>query len=213
LVEVFGRKNVYVELQRHGDRAEETRNQAAIRIAESLKVPVIATNGVRYATQYEREVLDVFTSIRHHMPLDKAGRLLQANSQRQVRSARAMRRLFRDLPEAIENTLLVSQRLEFELDSLGYEFPRFDTPSGEPMEVFLRKRVAEGIENRYRPKRDEDLHARAKKQAERELALIVKLGFEGYFLIVWDIIRFCKEKDILVQGRGSAANSYCSSGF
>jgi error-prone DNA polymerase len=207
LVEVFGRNNVYVELQRHSDRAEEVRNQTALRIAESLRLPLLATNGVRYATQYEREVLDVLTSVRHHVPLDQAGRLLQSNSQRQVRTGRAMRGLFRDLPEAIENTLLVSQRLEFELSDLGYEFPRFDTPTGEPMEVFLRKRVAEGIENRYAPKRDPALHRRAKKQAEHELALIEKLGFAGYFLIVWDIVRFCKSNDILIQGRGSAANS------
>jgi error-prone DNA polymerase len=111
LVEVFGRNNVYVELQRHSDRAEEVRNQTALRIAESLRLPLLATNGVRYATQYEREVLDVLTSVRHHVPLDQAGRLLQSNSQRQVRTGRAMRGLFRDLPEAIENTLLVSQRL------------------------------------------------------------------------------------------------------
>ena len=196
-----------MELQRHGDRAEETRNQAALRIAKSLHLPILATNGVKYATQYEREVLDVFTAIQHHISLDKAGRLLQANSQRHVRSAHNMRRIFSDLPEAIENTLLVSQRLEFELNDLGYEFPRFDTPTGEPMEVFLRKRVAQGIENRYAPKRDAALHERAKKQAERELALIEHLGFAGYFLIVWDIVRFCKSNDILIQGRGSAANS------
>ncbi len=207
LVEVYGQCNVYVELQRHGDRAEEARNQAALRIAESLRLPVVATNGVRYATQYEREVLDVLTSVRHHVALDKAGRLLQANSQRQVRGAAAMRRLFADVPEAVENTLLVSERLEFELSDLGYEFPRFDTPTGEPMEVFLRKRVAEGIENRYRPKRDAALHERARKQAEHELKLIEKLGFAGYFLIVWDIVRFAKGNDILIQGRGSAANS------
>ncbi len=207
LIELFGRTNVYIELQRHGDRAEEVLNQTALRIAESLRLPILATNGVRYATQYEREVLDVFTSIRHHTSLDNAGRLLQVNSQRQVRSASLMNRLFRDLPEAIENTLLVSQRLRFELNDLGYEFPRFDTPTGEPMDIFLRKRIAEGIENRYKPKRDPALHERAKKQAEHELALIEKLGFTGYFLIVWDIVRYCKENDILVQGRGSAANS------
>lgn len=207
MVDIFGRNQVYVELQRHGDRAEEARNQSAIRIAEALRLPLLATNGVRYATQYEREVLDVFTSIRHHMTLDQAGRLLQYNSQRQVRTARAMCHVFSDLPEAIENTLLLSQRLEFELNELGYEFPRYDTPTSEPMQVFLRKRVAEGIENRYVPKRDANLYARAKKQAEKELALIEKLGFEGYFLIVWDIVRFCKSNDILIQGRGSAANS------
>jgi error-prone DNA polymerase len=207
LVQLYGHRNVYVELQRHGDRAEEARNQAALRIAEYMRLPILATNGVRYATQYEREVMDVFTSIRHHVSLERAGRLLQCNSQRQVKSAHAMRRLFSDVPEAIENTLLVSQRLQFELNDLGYEFPRFDTPTGEPMEDFLRKRVAEGIENRYGPKRDTALLERAKKQAAHELALIEKLGFAGYFLIVWDIVRFCKSNDILIQGRGSAANS------
>ncbi len=207
LAQLYGHKNVYVELQRHGDRAGEARNQAALRIAESLRLPILATNGVRYATQYEREVMDVFTSIRHHVSLEKAGRLLQANSQRQVKSARAMRSLFSDVPEAIENTLLVSQRLQFRLNDLGYEFPRFDTPTGEPMEVFLGKRVAEGIESRYGPKRDPVLYERAKKQAAHELALIEKLGFAGYFLIVWDIVRFCKSNNILIQGRGSAANS------
>jgi error-prone DNA polymerase len=84
LVSVFGRGNVFIEVQRHGNRPEERRNQAAVRIAESLGLPLLATNGVRYATQYEREVLDVFTSIRHHLPLERAGRLLQENSLRQV---------------------------------------------------------------------------------------------------------------------------------
>ncbi len=207
LLRLFGSGNVYIELQRHGDRREEARNQAALRIAETLHVPILATNGVRYATQYEREILDVLTAIQHHLPLSEAGRLLQTNSQRQVRTSRAMRRVFCDLPEAIENTLLVSQRLKFELNDLGYEFPRYDTPSGEPMEVFLRKLVSQGIEDRYAPKHDPAFHERAKKQAERELSLIEQLGFAGYFLIVWDIIRFCKTNDILIQGRGSAANS------
>lgn len=207
LVTLFGQRNVYVELQRHGDRAEEYRNQAALRIAESLCLPILATNGVRYATQYEREVLDVLTAIRHHTSLDQAGRLLQANSQRQIRSSHAMWRLFSDLPEAIENTILLSQRLEFELDDLGYEFPRYDVGDSDSMDSFLRKRVLEGIANRYLPKRDDDLMRRARKQAERELALIEKLGLAGYFLIVWDIVEYCKANDILVQGRGSAANS------
>ena len=196
LTEIFGPHNVYVELQRHGDRAEEVRNQAAVRLAESLHLPILATNGVRYATQYEREVLDVFTAIRHHVSLDEAGRLLAMNSQRHVRSGRTMRRLFRDLPEAVDNTLLVAQRLEFELNDLGYEFPCYATETGEPAESFLRKRVMEGIDNRYLPKRDAALHAKARMQAERELALIEKLGFGGYFLIVWDIVRFCKANGI-----------------
>ena len=207
LTRLFGPGNVYVELQRHGERHEEWRNGVALRLAESLRLPLLATNGVRYATQYEREILDVLTSIRNGTELEHAGRLLAVNSQRQVRTPRTMCRLFADIPEAIENTLLLSERLEFELDKLGYEFPRYNDTDGMPEIVFLRKRVAEGIRTRYLPKNDAELLARAEKQAERELKLIEEFGFEGYFLIVWDIVQYCRRHDILVQGRGSAANS------
>jgi error-prone DNA polymerase len=207
LTRVFGRENVYVELQRHQEREEEWRNQAAIRIARSLNLPVVATNGVRYATAYDREVQDLFTAIRHHVELDQAGRLLAINSQRHIRSTKEMAALFCDVPDAIGNTVHLSSRLSFELSDLGYEFPRYPVPDGETMDSFLRKRVAEGVECRYGPKNDRNLMERVKKQIERELALIVRLGFAGYFLIVWDIICFCKRNGILVQGRGSAANS------
>ncbi|MFP5276256.1 MAG: DNA polymerase III subunit alpha [Acidobacteriota bacterium] len=206
LMRIFGRENVYVELQRHQERAEEWRNQAAIRIARSLNMPLLATNGVRYATPYDREIQDLFTAIRHHVELDRAGRLLALNNLRCLRPAREMQALFRDIPEAIENTVELSARLPFELSDLGYEFPRYPVPEGETMESFLRKRVAEGVARRYGAG-DRNLLARANKQVEHELRLIAKLGFEGYFLIVWDIIQFCKRNGILVQGRGSAANS------
>jgi error-prone DNA polymerase len=212
LTRIFGRENVYVELQRHQEREEEWRNQGAIRIARSLNLPVIATNGVRYATAYDREVQDLFTAIRHHVELDQGGRLLAINNRRHIRSAKEMAVLFRDLPGAIENTVRLSSRLCFELNDLGYEFPRYPVPDGETMDSFLRKRVTKGVERRYGPKNDLDLLKRAKVQVERELVLIARLGFAGYFLIVWDIICFCKRNGILVQGRGSAANStvcYC----
>jgi error-prone DNA polymerase len=207
LVGIFGRDNVYVEVQRHYEREEEWRNQAALRIARSLKLPVLATNGVRYATAYEREVLDLFTAVRHHTELDQAGRLLALNSERHVRPASEMARLFRDVPHAVENTIELSSRLQFALNDLGYEFPRYPVPDGETMDSFLGKRVAEGVTRRYGPKQDRGLLERAKKQVEHELALIARLGFAGYFLIVWDIVQFCKSNDILIQGRGSAANS------
>ena len=212
MTRIFGRENVYVELQRHREREEEWRNQIAIRIAHSLNLPLIATNGVRYAAEYDCEIQDLFTAIRNHVELDQAGRLLAINNLRYLRTAREMNALFRDVPRAVENTVALSSRLGFELDDLGYEFPRYPVPEGETMDSFLQKRVAEGIERRYGPKNDRKLIERAKKQVEHELKLIAKLGFAGYFLIVWDIIRFCKQNDILVQGRGSAANSavcYC----
>ncbi|MFC5862389.1 DNA polymerase III subunit alpha [Acidicapsa dinghuensis] len=212
LTRIFGYKNVYVEVQRHLEREEEWRNQAAIRIARSLHLPVVATNGVRHATAYDREIQDLFTAIRNHVELDQAGRLLAINNLRHLRTVREMVALFRDVPGAIENTVELSSRLGFQLNDLGYEFPRYPVPDGETMDIFLRKRVMEGVERRYGPKNDHNQLEKAKKQIERELTLIAKLGFAGYFLIVWDIIRFCKKHDILVQGRGSAANSavcYC----
>ncbi len=207
LISIYGRDNVYVEIQRHQEREEEWRNQAAIRIAKSLKLPLLATNGVRYATAYEREVLDIFTSIRNHTDLDHAGRLLSLNAQRHLRSAKEMKAIFADLPSVIENTLILSERLPFELNDLGYQFPHYPVPDSETMDSFLQKRVADGILRRYGVKHDTELMKRAKKQAERELGLITQLGFAGYFLIVWDIVEHCKHNGILIQGRGSAANS------
>ncbi len=207
LVGIFGRDNVYVELQRHHDRAQEWRNRAAVEIARSLRLPLLATNGVCHATEYDREVLDVLTCIRHGKTLDTAGRLLTPNAERHLRSASEMAALFADLPEAIHNTQELASRLQFEMTDLGYRFPVYPLPPNETMMSFLRKRTAEGVSNRYLPKRDAQLFAKAQKQAERELRLIEQLGLEGYFLIVWDIVQYCGRHNILVQGRGSAANS------
>jgi error-prone DNA polymerase len=207
LIEIFGRGNVYVEIQRHQEREQEWRNQASLSIARALKLPTLATNGTRYAIPYDREVLDVFTAIRHHTELNRAGRLLAPNNKRYLRSAEEMDTLFRDVPHAIANTVELSNRLRFELNDLGYEFPRYLVPDGQTMDSFLRDRVADGVIRRYGPKNNRDLLEKAKRQVEHELALIERLGFAGYFLIVWDVIEFCKRNGILIQGRGSAANS------
>jgi len=206
LVGVFGRGNVYVELQRHFYREEETRNRAAIAIARSLDLPLLATNGVCYATAKDRELCDAFTAIRHHSTLSTAGRLLARNSERHLKSPQEMHQLFADLPEALRNTIELSSRLEFTLNDLGYEFPRYPVSEGETMNSFLRDRAWEGFRQRY-GRANVDVQTRAHRQIERELALIEKLKLAGYFLIVWDLIRFCREQNILVQGRGSAANS------
>jgi error-prone DNA polymerase len=202
LCELFGRENIYVELQRHHSREEEARNQAAVEIARKLSLPLLATNGVSHALPHERELLDVFTCIRHHCRLETAGRLLTRNSERHLKSPAEMQRLFADLPEAIANTQILSARLQFTLKDLGYEFPKYPVPDGQTQMQFLRHRVHDGMLSRYGSNNE-----KARRQIDRELALIEKLDLPGYFLIVWDIIRFCNEKNILVQGRGSAANS------
>jgi error-prone DNA polymerase len=202
MLATFGRENVYAEVQRHFLRDEEVRNQAVIELARSLRIPLVATNGPCHAAPAHRELLDVFTCLHHKVTLAEAGQLLARNSERHVKSSAVMGKLFADLPDAIANTLGVSSRLNFTLSNLGYEFPQYPVPPGETMNSFLAKRTEEGARRRYRP-----YHDRARQQIARELALIEKLNLAGYFLIVWDIVNFCREEGILVQGRGSAANS------
>jgi error-prone DNA polymerase len=207
LINVFGRENVFVEIQRHFVRGEEQINRQLVDLARAQRLSILATNGVQYAKPSGREVLDVFTCIREHTHLDAAGKLLSQNAERHLKSDREMRELFRDLPEAVENTSRLAERLTFSLENLGYEFPEFPVPAGHSMESFLRTIVWFGAQQRYAA-----VSAKVKRQLEEELALIIKLGFPGYFLIVWDIINFCREHNIMVQGRGSAANSavcYC----
>ena len=206
-IDAFGHENVFVELQRHFCRGEERTNRELIDFARAHRLPLLATNGVQYAKPYGREVLDVFTCIREHTHLDAAGKLLSQNAERHLKSDREMRELFRDLPEAIENTSRLAERLTFSLENLGYEFPDYPVPAGHSINSFLCTIVWFGAQQRYAA-----ISERVKRQIEEELALIIKLGFAGYFLIVWDIVNFCREHNIMVQGRGSAANSavcYC----
>jgi error-prone DNA polymerase len=133
--------------------------------------------------------------------------LLTQNAERHLKSDREMRAIFADLPEAIENTPRLAERLTFSLENLGYEFPEYPVSTGHSMDSFLRTIVWFGAQQRYAA-----ISPKVKRQIDEELALISKLGFPGYFLIVWDIINFCREHNIMVQGRGSAANSavcYC----
>src|SRR5216117_3318828 len=207
LIDAFGRENVFVEIQRHFIRGEERINRKLIDLGRAHRLPLVATNGVQYAKQYGREVLDVFTSIREHTHLDAAGKLLTLNAERHLKSDREMRAIFADLPEAIKNTSRLAERLTFSLENIGYKFPEYPVPAGHSMDSFLRTIVWFGAQQRYAA-----ISAKVKRQLEEELVLITKLGFAGYFLIVWDIVNFCREHNIMVQGRGSAANSavcYC----
>jgi error-prone DNA polymerase len=202
LVGIFGASNVGIELQRHLLRDEEADNHTLRDLASAYQVPLIATNGVRFAEKADRPLYDVLTCIRHKTTLEHAGRRLSWNAERYLKSPEAMTRLFNDLPEAITGTRELADRLEYTMADLGYRFPEYPVPEGETMASFLRKITQAGARDRYRP-----YHDRAQAQITRELDLIEKLDLAGYFLIVWDIVNFCRQEDILVQGRGSAANS------
>jgi error-prone DNA polymerase len=202
LISIFGHSNVYIELQRHLDFAEDKRNLAAVTLARELSLPLLATNGVRYARSQDRQLLDVLLCVKHKRTLHNAGQLLCRNSERYIKSAKEMSALFADLPEAIENSIELSSRITFALQDLGYEFPSYPVPRGETMMSVLRRRSYEGAQGRYGTITEE-----VKQLLEKELEIIGQLRFEGYFLIVTDVIDFCRQYQILAQGRGSAANS------
>jgi DNA-directed DNA polymerase III PolC len=205
LVGLFGRGNVFVELQRRLHRAEETRNEWLRGEAARSGLPLLATNAPRLAERGQRPLLDALTCIRHHTTLDRAGRLLADNSERHLRPTREMERLFADCPEAVANSGELAIRLAFTLKHLGYRFPDYPLPPGQTPIGFLRHLAEAGRRVRYA--RDRALAERARKQIARELDLIARLDLAGYFLIVWDLVEYCRRENILVQGRGSAANS------
>src|SRR5687767_3483834 len=202
LVGLFGRANVCVELQRHLLRDEESDLVALTGLARAFRVPVVATNGVRFAAIDDRPLFDVLTCVHHKATLDAAGRRLARNAERYLKSPAVMAQLFADRPDALAGTMALAERLEYTMADLGYRFPAYPVPAGETEMSFLRHITDAGARNRYQP-----YHDRARAQIARELDLIGKLDLAGYFLIVWDIVNYCRQHDILVQGRGSAANS------
>src|SRR3954471_21264535 len=192
----------HVELQRHHIREEEHRNQMLIALARRHRLPLVAPNGVRYGKPEEKELLDILTCIREGQHVDNAGKLLGINRHRHIKTAAEMCALFPDLPEAVSGAWELAHTLDFTLADLGYQFPDYPLPPGETNDSFLRKMTWNAAKVRFRP-----MTARAQAQVEKELNMIQKLELAGYFLIVWDIVRFCNREKILVQGRGSAANS------
>ena len=199
---LFGPDRLFVELQRHFVPDEDEENEFLVDWARGRRRPLLATNGVLHATPAARNVADVFTCLREHTTLDTAGRRLARNRERHLKGAAAMNALFADLPEAVANTATLAARLEFTLANLGYRFPDYGVPADESQDSFLRKMTYFGAQQRYG-----SVVGDVRRQLEKELALIAKLGFSGYFLIVWDLCAFARERGILVQGRGSAANS------
>ena len=207
LIGLFGNENVYVELNRHHLRDDERINRLLIDLARHLRLPLIASNAPLHATRADRMLADAFTCLRHHTTLDQAGTLLAPNSECHLKSPRETASLFADLPEAVENTRRVAERCEFGLENLGYRFPDWHDGTGRPFSLTeqttqLRRHSYAGAAARYG-----GITPVIRKQIDHEIALIHRLGFSGYFLIVHDLVLFARGRGILCQGRGSAANS------
>jgi error-prone DNA polymerase len=198
---VFDRR-LYVELQRHHLPHEEDINQSLLGLSHKFRIPYFASNGAYYALKRDRELFDVFTCIKNHCTIEEAGKLIAENSERYLKTHAQMLGLFEDCPHAVGRTLEIADRIDFSMDEIGYTFPDFPVPAGETMDSFLRKQAETGAIWRYGALSD-----KVRAKLDHELNLIEKLELAGYFLMVWEISQFCREKNILSQGRGSAANS------
>ncbi len=202
LAGIFGAENFYIDLQRHLDAGEERLNRKLAALADAARIPIVATNDVCHGGS-DRKLLDVLTCIRLKTTLDEAGRALWINSQRHLKSPIEMAALFRDLPGAVAASRAIAERCAFQLCDMGYRFPDYPLPPNETPDSYLRILTYAGARERWRGAMDD----RTRRQLEHEIAIIERLRLAGYFLIVWDIVQFCRENRIMVQGRGSAANS------
>ncbi|RWO71363.1 MAG: DNA polymerase III subunit alpha [Mesorhizobium sp.] len=179
------------------------RIEQAAALAESVGIPLMATNDVLYHTAERRPLQDVLTAIRLNTPVAEVGLQLSANAERHLKPPMEMARLFRRHPQALAETLRFAEELTFSLSDLQYNYPDEPTESGLGPQAELARLAREGAANRY----PAGVPDSVTKRIEEELALIERLNYARYFLTVYDIVKFARSKDILCQGRGSAANS------
>ncbi|OQO91157.1 error-prone DNA polymerase [Saccharomonospora piscinae] len=204
LVERFGRDNVHVELIDHGQPGDSVRNDVLAGLAAELGLPTVATNVVHYATPQRGALAQALAAIRARRGLDELEGWLPSGPTAHLRSGAEMARRFARYPGAVQRAALLGTECAFALHLVAPDLPPFDVPEGHDEASLLREATYAGAAEHYGPPED---NPRAYRQLEHELDVIERLGFPGYFLIVWDIVRFCRRNDILCQGRGSAANS------
>jgi len=213
--ELFGPGNYFVELQDHGLDDQRRIIARQIEIARAIGAPIVATNDLHYLRKEDAKPHDVLLCIQQQKLQSDPKRLRFDSEEFYLKSAEEMRAVFRELPEACDTTLAIAERVQLlpELERIlvegriEYRLPRFDTPHGEALETYLRELVEGGAAERY----GSPLAPEVVERIDHELAVITKMGFAGYFLIVWDLIRFARERGIRVgPGRGSAAGSVVS---
>ncbi len=199
----FYKKSLYLLLTRHNTPCD-TDNYRAIKAQEKLlNVPTVAATEVLYHSQERGPLQNVLTAIKHNTTLDKAGTKLRSNHRHQLLSPGDFKKLFADSPKEVDNTMRIAKRCTFTLDSIRYRYPEESLPEDVTSFSWLKKLTMEGAQKRF----GKSLPKAVTMQIEKELALIKKLEYGGYFLTMHEIVRFCREKNILCQGRGSAANS------
>ncbi|MCC3326852.1 error-prone DNA polymerase [Nocardia abscessus] len=204
LTDRFGADRVSVELTHHGVPEDDERNAHLITLADRLGLPVLATTGAHFAAPSQRRRAMALAAIRARQSLDEMAGWLAPAGGAHLRSGAEMARLFADCPQAVANAAALARECAFDLQLIAPHLPPFDVPAGHDEQSWLRELALTGAAARYGSPEE---NPEAYRQIEHELAVINDLEFPGYFLVVHDIVRFCKDNDILCQGRGSAANS------
>ena len=205
---------IAVECWDHGLAEEREIVRGLIEVARALGVPWVVTNNVHYARPRDRIVHDVLSCLRHDKTLDGMGTRLRPNGEWYLKGAAQMRRRWQHAPEGILATRAIAERCAFRMEQLEPTLPAFPLPSGVSDDEYLERLVMQGAQERWGPGDVDGVFPTEahRRQVEHELGMIRRLGLAGYFLIVWDIVRFARREGILCQGRGSAANSavcYC----
>jgi len=206
LVDAFGRENVAVELWDHGAPLDVARNDALVHVALEAGVEPVATNGVHYAVPAQARLAGAMAAVRARCSLEELNGWLPANGLAHLRSGLEQERRFSRWPGVVERAAELGLACAFDLSLVAPKLPDFPVREGSSEMDFLRLLVDKGASERYGPRHATRVPG-AWAQLDHELAVIEQLGFAGYFLVVWDIVRFCRERDIFCQGRGSAANS------
>ena len=204
LVDRFGRERVSVELTHHGHPADDENNAELAALALRFGVGVVATTAAHVAGPGRARLAAAMAAIRSRNSLDSAAGWLAPQGAAHLRSGEEMRRLFAQHPQAVTAAAELGEQCAFELALIAPQLPPFDVPDGHTESSWLRELTMAGAARRYGPRAGA---ARAYNQIEHELAIIDLLNFPGYFLVVHDITQFCRNNNILCQGRGSAANS------
>jgi DNA polymerase-3 subunit alpha len=204
--DIFGKDNYFIELMEHGLDIERSVRADLLKLAKQLDIPLLATNDSHYVTADQADAHDNLLCIGTGKNKDEPNRLRFHGTDYYIKSAQDMRDLFRELPEACDNTLVVAERVESYEDVFGYvdRMPQFDVPEGEDQESWLRKEVLKGLVMRY----GDPIPEHVMERFETEMKVIGPMGFSSYFLVVADICRYARENKIPVgPGRGSATGS------
>ncbi|HYP73188.1 MAG TPA: DNA polymerase III subunit alpha, partial [Microbacterium sp.] len=202
--DIFGKENYFAEIMDHGLDIERRVMTDLIRLSKDLGIPLVATNDSHYTHQHEADAHAALLCVQSGSTLDDPNRFKFDGDGYYIKTAAEMRQIFRDHPEACDNTLLIAERCEVEFNTAANYMPRFPVPDGETEDSWLIKEVETGLHYRY----PGGIPDKVRKQAEYETGIILQMGFPGYFLVVADFINWAKDNGIRVgPGRGSGAGS------